>query len=340
MKSILEGKTILITGGTGSIGGEIVTQALQLGAKKVIVFSRDEIKHFLMRKRIEDDRLETFVGDIRNTRSIEMVFMKYHIDIIYHAAAMKHVVMCDQFPLEAVETNIRGTQNLVDMTLKYKVSKMINISTDKAVYPINILGITKFAAEKIILNANKMKENSPIFASVRFGNVVNSRGSVIPVYIDNLLHNNPLEVTNPEVTRFFMEIPDAIRLVIKAADYAKGGEIFILKMKAFKLGDLVDVIVRRIAGKLNIPSSDVRLNITGLFPGEKLHEDLLSEAEVLHTGELEDMFVVLPDGSDMTDHLSLKRANSLKYNSENAEIINKEELENMVLKYLSINNII
>jgi len=178
MKDKLRGKTVLVTGGTGSIGSEIVKQLLDYEVNKVIIFSRDEIKHFLVKKRILNERLVTVVGDVRDYRSVQRVFEEFNIDLIYHAAAMKHVVICEDFPIESAKTNILGTQNVVDLAIKFGIQKMITISTDKSAYPVNVMGATKFIGERITLNAN--------FSCVRFGNVANSRGSVIPVFIDNL----------------------------------------------------------------------------------------------------------------------------------------------------------
>jgi len=334
MANILAGKVILVTGGTGSIGSEIVKQALGQGAKKVIVFSRDEIKHFLMRKRIRDDRLETIIGDVRDSRSTELAFHKFDIDVVYHAAAMKHVVMCEDFPLQAMQTNITGTQNIVDIAVKYGVPEMITISTDKAAYPVNVMGATKFIAERITLNANKMTKGNQIFACVRFGNVASSHGSVIPVYIDNLLNHRPLEVTNLEVTRFIMEISDAVKLIIKATEYAQGGEIFILKMKAFKLGDLVEVVLDRIAPRLRISREDIKVNVTGLVSGEKLHEDLINNTDSSRIYELDDMYVVLPDDESSATYPSISKASLSRYTSSDTELISKEEIEEVIVKYL------
>ena len=279
MEEELKGKTVLVTGGTGSIGSEIVKQILGYGIDKVIIFSRDEIKHFLIKKRILDERLETFVGDVRDYRSVQRVFEDFDIDLIYHAAAMKHVVLCEDFPIESAKTNIFGTQNIVDLAVKYGVPKLLTISTDKSAYPVNVMGATKFIAEKITLNAN--------YSCVRFGNVANSRGSIIPVFIDNLLNKKPISITDPNVTRFIIGIPDAVKLVIKATRYAKGGDIFILKMKAFKLGDLLDVILDRIAPRLDISKEDIKVNVTGLVLGEKLHEDLINKTEFNRIYELD-----------------------------------------------------
>jgi len=334
MENVLAGKTVLVTGGTGSIGSEIAGQALAQGASKVVVFSRDEIKHFLMKKRISDERLETIVGDVRDLRSIERAF-RFNIDIVYHAAAMKHVVICEDFPQEAAETNIIGTQNVVDLAGKYSVPKMITISTDKAAYPVNVMGATKFIAERITLNANKISESNQAFSCVRFGNVAGSRGSVIPTYVENLLNQMPLHVTDPEVTRFVMEIPEAVKLIIKATDYAQGGEIFILRMKAFKLGDLVDVILNGIAPRLNIVKENIKVNVTGLVTGEKLHEDLINESESSRICELDDMYVILPDSESYAQYPSMRKVGLPRYTSKDVELISREEIEEIVVKYLN-----
>ena len=334
MNHVLAGKIVLVTGGTGSIGSEIVRQSLEREARKVVVFSRDEIKHFMMRKELSDERLETIVGDVRVLRSLEQVFDRYDIDIIYHAAAMKHVVMCEDFPLETVKTNILGTQNVVDLATKYNIHKMIIISTDKAAYPVNVMGASKFIAERITLNANRMCRSDQAFSCVRFGNVANSRGSVIPVYIANLLNHKPLQVTDPEVTRFIMKISDAVKLVIEATEYAQGGEIFVLKMKAFKLRDLVDVMLNRVGPKLNISKDDIKVSITGLATGEKLHEDLINDTESSRLYELIDMYIILPDNESCIKYPTISKASLLRYSSSDVELISKEEIEGVVIRCL------
>ena len=326
MKKELKGRTVLITGGTGSIGSEIVKQIFDYEVNKVIIFSRDEIKHFLVKKNILDDRLETVVGDVRDYRSVQRVFEDFDIDLIYHAAAMKHVVICEDFPIESAKTNIFGTQNVVDLAVKYRVSKLITISTDKSTYPVNVMGATKFIAERITLNAN--------FSCVRFGNVANSRGSVIPVFIDNLLNRKPISITDPDVTRFIIGIPAAVKLVIKATEYAKGKDIFILKMKAFKLGDLLDVILDRIAPRLGVSEDEIKVNRKGLISGEKLHEDLINNTESNRMYELDDMYLILRNNGDISKYQNTKKVDLREYTSKDVVLISKDAIEEIVMKYL------
>jgi FlaA1/EpsC-like NDP-sugar epimerase len=247
---------------------------------------------------------------------------------------MKHVVMCEDFPIEAVQTNISGTQNVVDQALKHKVAKLITISTDKAAYAVNVLGASKFIGERITLNANEMCGENHAFSCVRFGNVTNSRGSVIPVFVDNLLNRKPIQVTDREVTRFIMRISDAVRLIMKATGHARGGEIFILKMRAFRLGDLVDVMVERIAPRLKISGEQIEFSATGLTKGEKLHEDLINDNEGSGLYELEDMYVVFPGDRAASRYPSAKKAHLAGYISRDVALLSKDELEEIVLEYV------
>ena len=328
MKDLLKDKTILVTGGTGSIGSQIVRTLMKYPIKNVIIFSRDEIKHFLIQNQINDERLIAIIGDIRNTNSIERVFYDYSIDIIYHAAAIKHVVVAEQFPFECAATNISGTQNVVDLALKYKIPRMITISTDKSTSPTNVMGASKLIAEKITTNAN--------YTCVRFGNVANSRGSVIPVLLDNILNNRNIIVTDPDVTRFIIRIPDAINLVLKATKHARGGEIFILKMKAFRLGDLIDVLLNEVVPTLNISSSCMKINYIGLTAGEKMHEDLISPTEKCHLYEIDNLYAVLKNEPVKLDQPLFKKIELLTYSSDSVQLISKEEIKNLILEYLNL----
>lgn len=328
--SYLKNKVVLVTGGTGSIGNELVKQLLDSKVAKVVIFSRDETKHFIIKKRILDDRFETVVGDVRDYNSIKRVFEEYDFDIIYHAAAMKHVVMCENFPIEGVKTNVIGTQNIVDLARRYNVPKLITISTDKSTNPVNVMGATKFIAERITMNAG--------YSCVRFGNVANSRGSVIPVFIDNLLTGNPLNVSDIDVTRFIMEIPEAVNLIIRATEYAKGKEIFILKMKAFRLGELIEVMVDRIAPKLGI-LDDVKVKVTGLVGGEKKYEELVNNVEADYTYKFKNMYLVLKDDTYTSNYNGIKRVSIEKYSSQSVEMLSKDEIELIIMNYVKKLNI-
>ncbi len=326
----LKNKTVLVTGGTGSIGNELVKQILDQGVLRIVIFSRDETKHFIVKKRLADERLETVVGDIRDYGSIKRIFEQFDVDMIYHASAMKHVTMCEHFPLEGVKTNIIGTQNLMDLANRYNIPKLITISTDKSTNPVNVMGATKFIAERITMNAG--------FSCVRFGNVANSRGSVIPTFVDNLLNRKPLHISDLNVTRFIMMIPDAVDLVLKASEYAQGGEIFILKMNAFRLEDLLDVILNRIAPKLGI-SEDIPVNMMGLVRGEKVHEELISSVESFSTYELNGMYMVLQEDMGISNYVSAKKVFIDDYSSKNAEMLSKSDIETIIMDYLK-NNLI
>lgn len=326
MKLDLKEKTILVTGGTGSIGSELVKQLLESNADKVIVFSRDEIKHFTLKKNITDSRLKTVIGDIRNKESLNAVFNKYDIDIIYHAAAMKHVIICEDFPSECVETNVLGTENLISLASEYNVPRVITISTDKSASPVNVMGAAKFIAEKITLNAN--------FTCVRFGNVANSRGSVIPIFIDSLLNNMPLTVTDLNATRFIMRIPEAVELILKATSLTLGGEIFILNMKSFVLGDLVEVLRDTIAPILGIEPENVKVRVTHLVPGEKLHEKLINDTEINRAFEIDNMYMVLKNCVDASNYPNIEKSNLISYSSNSVKLLSKAELESIVMEYL------
>jgi FlaA1/EpsC-like NDP-sugar epimerase len=220
-----------------------------------------------------------------------------------------------------VKTNIIGTQNVVDLAKKYGVQKLINISTDKAVNPCNVMGATKLIGERIVLNAN--------YTSVRFGNVAGSRGSVIPVLIEEMMRKRRISITSPDVTRFIMRISDAVKLVLDATLYARGGEIFVLKMKAFKLSDLVDVLINYVAPKFGIRSEEIKVNIMGILPGEKLHENIIDELEVPYLHDLGEFYVIKPK----TSATNIQRER-LILSSNLAEFISKDELTEIVSEYI------
>ncbi|MEN9626403.1 MAG: hypothetical protein RL557_731 [archaeon] len=322
-----DGKTILVTGGTGSIGREIVSQLLKKRVKKVIVLSRDEIKQYAIKQRINDDRLESFVGDIRDYRRVESVFNNNIIDFVFHAAAMKHLMVCEEAPMESAGTNIIGTHNLIDLCLKHKVKKTIMISTDKAANPSSVMGASKFIAERITLNANKISDDMK-FCCVRFGNVANARGSIIPIMIGRIKNDQNIWITDPQVTRFVMKIPDAVRLVLKAVEITQGGEIFILKMKAFRLGDLADIMRNRIAGVLG---KVIDVQTIGLVHGEKMHEELLNVLEYGRVLENEELYIVVDHAQK--EYEGFKKSDIKNYTSQYSEKLSSQEIEEIIMEY-------
>lgn len=275
----LNNKTILITGAAGSIGSEIVRQICNFNPYKVILLDQGETPlHNLeleLSEKAPDFKIEYMLGDITNPTKLKHIFENHHIDVIYHAAAYKHVPMMERHPAEAVRNNVYGTKLLADMAIKYKVSKFVMISTDKAVNPTNVMGASKRIAEMYCQSLNEFGVTS--FITTRFGNVLGSNGSVIPLFKKQIENGGPVTVTDPEVTRYFMTIPEACQLVLEASAMGKGGEIFIFDMgKSVKIVDLAKNMIR-LAGL--IPGKDIEIKFTGLRPGEKLYEELLAKEE-------------------------------------------------------------
>lgn len=297
MKNKLNGKVVIVTGGTGSIGSEIVRQLLKTKARQIRVFSRDEhMQHELKGELPNDKRLRFLLGDIRDKE--RMAFAFRGVDIVFHAAALKHVPACEYNPFEAVKTNIIGTQNVIEIALANNVEKVLAISTDKAADPASVLGASKLMMERLITAANATAGKSRTrFASVRFGNILASRGSVVDLWKKQIARGGPLTVTDKRATRFFMEIPEAVRLVFSALDTMQGGEIFVLKMKpAQRVIDFAEDFLKK-----NARGKKIGIKLIGLRPGEKLHEILMTEEEADHAVELKDMYVILPvaTGVDM-----------------------------------------
>lgn len=282
----LKGKTILITGSAGSIGSEIVRQVATFNPNLIIVLDQSETALFEIkneiRQKFEDVRFVPFLGDVRNFERMEYVIKTYRPDIIYHAAAYKHVPMLEDNPVEAVQTNVLGTKNMADLAVKYDVSKFVMISTDKAVNPANIMGASKRIAEIYVQSYFKklQKEGklSTNFITTRFGNVLGSNGSVIPIFKRQIEEGGPVKVTHPDIIRYFMTIPEACNLVLEASTIGKGGEIFIFDMGTpVKIDDLAKKMIR-LAGYT--PNVDIKVEYTGLRPGEKLYEELLNVKEI------------------------------------------------------------
>lgn len=328
-------KKILVTGGTGCIGSEIVKSILNYKPKVVRIFSNDEDSTFKMSQEIGTRRNRRFlIGDIRDKE--RLITAMEGIDIVYHAAALKHVPLCEYNPFEAIKTNVLGTQNVIDAALENNVKKVINISTDKAVNPVNTMGATKLLAEKLIIDANFYKgPRETIFSCVRFGNVLFSRGSVIPLFEEQIKQKKLITITEPKMTRFMMSIDNTIDLVFKATLIAKGGEIFILKMPVVKLGDLADVVIKEYAEKYKCKSSDIKKEVIGPRLGEKIFEELMTELEAEKAFETKDMLIIPPQSEfginiKTSDFKNARKSKLKRYASRDVKPLSKEETKKLL----------
>jgi len=288
-----KGKVVLVTGGAGSIGRHIVKSLLPRGPKVVRVLDNNETGLFDLEQELRNPRLRTFVGDVRDKERLRRAIEG--VDVVFHAAALKHVELCEFNPFEAVKTNVLGTQNLIEVCIDEEVEKFVAISTDKAVSPANVMGATKLLAEKLTLSANLFKgRRKTALCCVRFGNVLGSRGSIVPIFKEQVLRDREIMITDKRMTRFIMTIPRAAELVLKAGEIAKGGELFILKTPTVKVVDLADCIVEEICSKHGIDQREVKVRYIGMRPGEKLYEELITEMESNCVSVVGDLIVVQP----------------------------------------------
>jgi UDP-N-acetylglucosamine 4,6-dehydratase len=286
------GRRVLVTGGTGSIGRELVTGLLAQGAEVVRVLSRDDTKQFELDEELGAGlRLRMLIGDVRDRARVARAVAGVHD--VFHAAALKHVPACEFNPFEATETNVRGTQNVVEAAIDAGVERVLTISTDKAADPTNVMGATKLLAERLMIAAESFKGPSTTrFAAVRFGNVIGSRGSIVRLVRTQVARGGPVTITDPEMTRYLMPTQAAIRLCFAAMQRMSGGEVFILKMPRVRIGDLVDVLVEAYAPQLGYGPSEISVEAVGARSGEKRHEVLLGEAEAELATELDDMYLL------------------------------------------------
>jgi len=312
MVNIFKDKNILVTGGTGSIGREIVQKVLQYKPNVMRIFNNDEAELFNLEQELENyPNVRFLIGDVRDKERLQRAVEG--IDFIFHAAALKHVPLCEYNPFEAVKTNVLGTQNLIEAAMEQEIEKLITISTDKAVNPVNVMGATKLLAERLTISANHYKGARKIaFSCVRFGNVLDSRGSVVPLFREQIRRGGPVTITDPDMTRFVMSIPQAVDLVLKAAEIARGGEIFIFKMRTLHIRDLAEVMIEELAPHYGYGPESIKIEISGKRAGEKLYEELLTEDEALNVSETEDMFVVHADKNQKHKSLSPKKYRSDK----------------------------
>lgn len=332
-----KGKTVLVTGGTGSIGSEIVRQLLRYQPKAIRVFARHEERHHALMHElgIQDKRLRFIVGDVRDKERVTMAMDG--VDIVFHAAALKHVALCEYNPFEAVKTNVLGTQNVIEAARGLGVQKVVGISTDKVAEPQGILGVSKLLAEKLFLASYYYKGNKETrFACVRFGNVLGSRGSIVPLLKRQIERRGEVTMTDPAMTRFIMSIPQAVQLVLDAVLLMRGQEIFVLKMPAVRLADLVRAVISYFAPLCQRAPVEIRVKVVGRRAGEKMHETLLAEHEIDHALETKLMYILTPQVVERVDAYRKKYPGAVKagttgiHRSERARRLTAEELTALV----------
>ncbi|NTY10696.1 NAD-dependent epimerase/dehydratase family protein [Exiguobacterium sp. JMULE1] len=321
-------KVLLITGGTGSFGNAVMERFLHTDIKEIRIFSRDEKKQDDMRKKYNDEKLKFYLGDVRDISSIKNAM--YGVDFVFHAAALKQVPSCEFFPLEAVKTNVLGTENVLDAAVELKVKKVICLSTDKAAYPINAMGISKAMMEKVfVAKSLKVSPEETMICGTRYGNVMASRGSVIPLFIEQIKSGKPLTITNPDMTRFLMSLEDAVELVIFAFNNAVAGDIMVQKAPAATIRNLA-------AALIELFDADNEIKITGTRHGEKLYETLLTREEHLVSHDLEGFYRVPADTRDLNyDKYFIEGSQELstetEYNSHNTRQLNIDEIKELLL---------
>jgi UDP-glucose 4-epimerase len=325
---MFKNKTLLITGGTGSFGNAILDRFLNTNISEIRIFSRDEKKQDDMRKLYKNDKIKFYIGDVRDLQSIKNAM--HGVDYIFHAAALKQVPSCEFFPLEAVKTNILGTDNVITAAIESNVEKVICLSTDKAAYPINAMGISKAMMEKVFVAKSKTVDSSrTLICGTRYGNVMASRGSVIPLFIDQIKSGQPLTVTDPGMTRFLMSLEEAVELVVFAFQNAKAGDLMVQKSPASTVGDLAQALKE-------LFNADNEIKVIGTRHGEKLYETLLTREETVVADDMGGFYRVPADKRDLNyDKYFVEGDQNLssesEYNSHNTERLNIEQIKGKLL---------
>tara|TARA_B100001063_G_C16778346_1_gene567999 strand:+ start:12138 stop:13121 length:984 start_codon:yes stop_codon:yes gene_type:complete len=321
---MFKNKILLITGGTGSFGNAVLKEFIKSDIKEIRIFSRDEKKQDEMRRNYQNTKLKFHIGDVRNKDSIKSAIKE--VDFVFHAAALKQVPSCEFYPMEAVQTNIIGTSNLLDVAIENKVKRVICLSTDKAVYPINAMGVSKAMMEKVFVAKSRTSGTTNIIGT-RYGNVMASRGSVIPLFYDQLVKNKPLTITNPEMTRFMMTLENAVDLVLYAFKNGKNGDIFVQKAPSSTIGQLAQVMKEIIKSKSKIKNIGIR-------HGEKMHETLLSKEERQVSDDLGKYFRIPADNRDLNYEKyfdkGLKSKSADEFNSFNTERLSNKSLKDLL----------
>ena len=326
---MFKGKTLLITGGTGSFGNAVLKRFLNTDIKEIRIFSRDEKKQEDMRLELKNDKLKFYIGDIRNYESI--YYAMEGVDFVFHAAALKQVPSCEFFPMEAVKTNILGAENVLNAGIAHNVKKIVVLSTDKAVYPINAMGISKAMMEKLMVaKSRSVDEKKTVVCATRYGNVMASRGSVIPLFIKQIKDKKPLTITDPKMTRFLMSLEDSVDLVLYAFSHAKTGDIFVQKAPASTIEDLAIALKE-------LFHADNEIKIIGTRHGEKLYESLINREEMAKAEDLGNYFRIPADNRNLNYDIYFVQGEEAiskeeDYTSHNTKRLNREEVKTLFLK--------
>lgn len=327
--SIFKDKVLLITGGTGSFGNAVLKRFIDTDIKEIRIFSRDEKKQEDMRIAYKNDKIKFYIGDVRNYRSIEDAMDG--VDYVFHAAALKQVPSCEFFPIEAVETNVLGANNVIEAAINHNVKKVIVLSTDKAAYPINAMGMSKALMEKVaIAKGRNLEKGKTVICRTRYGNVMASRGSVIPLFCQQIAEGKSITVTNPEMTRFMMTLEDAVDLVIYAFEHGEQGDLFVQKAPAATLDTLATAIKE-------LKHSDVKTNIIGTRHGEKLYEVLVTKEEMVNAEDLGGYYRIPADNRNLNyqkyENVGNKDLETIEeYNSHNTKRLDIEGMKELLLK--------
>ena len=319
---IFKNKILLVTGGTGSFGNAVLKKFLKLNLKEIRIFSRDEKKQDDMRKLYKNKKIKFYLGDVRNKSSVD--FAMKNVDYVFHAAALKQVPSCEFYPLEAINTNIIGANNVISSVIEHGVKKAIFLSTDKAVYPINSMGMSKALMEKIVIARSRDLHNkNTVICATRYGNVMASRGSVIPLFFEQIKENKKITITSPNMTRFLMSLEESVELVLEAFLNGKNGEIFVYKSPACSIENLAKAIVK-------MTKTNSKINYIGTRHGEKLFETLVSQEELLNSESYKKFFKIIPDNRDLdySKYFAKGRNKSLKdaYTSHNTNRLNVNQI--------------
>ncbi|WP_372998889.1 polysaccharide biosynthesis protein [Sulfurimonas sp.] len=325
-------KKLLITGGTGSFGNAVLRNFLDTEIKEIRIFSRDELKQDDMRKKYDNDKLKFYIGDVRDVNSLEDSIKG--VDFIFHAAALKQVPSCEFYPMQAVKTNVVGTENVLNTAIKYGVKKVIVLSTDKAVYPINAMGISKAMMEKVAVAKSRNLGDEITICCTRYGNVMASRGSVIPLFINQIKNNENITITDPNMTRFMMSLDDAVDLVMFAFKNGENGDIFVQKAPAAT----IELLANTLKNLLNRPKHIIK--IIGTRHGEKLYETLLTREEMLNAVDMEQYYRIPSDTRDLNYNQYFEEGEiiteSEDYHSHNTHRLSENEMKNMLLSLREI----